>query len=107
MNARENWEASDGTYLKHLRGLVGLWLRKGIDGSEGHPLPPTIDGNNDTRYWAFGGGWMDAQEVNEALVELELIEAPLTNEYGQHDTGILKVTAKGIYTAMQGELPDE
>ena len=79
----------------HLRGIVALWLTNGNK---------PVDGGNDTRYFAFKGGWVEAFEATQTLLQLGYVEnggGPLDEDdyITAHDLDVWP-TALGIFEAF-------
>lgn len=76
----------------HLKGIVALWL------TSGEP----VDANNDTRYWAFSGGWSDAAFATDRLVDAGLIEyVDDAGTDGYRDNYLVVPTKLGVYEAIR------
>ena len=74
----------------HLRGIVALWLTNGNK---------PVDAGNETRYWSFPGGRMEAANAVETMICDGLLDAPLADDY-VHDVSMVVPTARGIFEAF-------
>lgn len=77
----------------HLKGIVAVWLTNGNK---------PVDANNDTRYWAFKGGWSDAAFATDDLVSEGLIVyANDTGPDDYRDNYLVVPTERGVYEAIR------
>jgi hypothetical protein len=77
----------------HLKGIVAIWLTNG---------QKPVDGANDTRYDFFDGGWMEAADATEELIEGGYVANVIGTGPEATGEGEIHVTptARGIYEAM-------
>lgn len=87
--------------IDHLAGIVALWLTNGHE---------PVDGGNDTRYFAFKGGWMDAADATRELLNEGYIDNaqgdgqaegdPWDPDFFSEDLNVWP-TAKGLWEVLR------